>query len=224
MACSVAHTLRVCKERLGWDRARVRTPEQKDRQCATTLRAITRLAPLVGTTAACAALGRPRASHYRRQWTRPQPPQPSRSSRPQPRALAPREQAVVRAELHRERFVDQAPPTIYATLLDEGRYLCSVSTMYRLLRAAGGSPEDARAFCRGFFAWYNHEHRHSGIGYHTPSDVHHGRAALIHQQRAQVLLAAYAAHPERFVRQVPAPPSLPRPAWINPPQEVPTTP
>jgi putative transposase len=82
------------------------------------------------------------------------------------------------------------------------------------------SLQAARVFCRVFFGWYNHQHRHSGIGYHTPADVHYGRAEQIHQQRAQVLQAAYAAHPERFVRQVPVPPAPPRPAWINPPLEV----
>ena len=83
-----------------------------------------------------------------------------------------------------------------------------------------GSLEAARAFCQTFFRWYNHQHRHSSIGYHTPADVHLGRAASIHQQRAQVLQAAYAAHPERFVRHAPVPPALPGPACINPPLEV----
>ena len=328
--------------------------------------AIAELAPVVGTKAACAAVGRSRATYYRHQRPGPGTPRPVRVPRAQPRALAPAEQAAVRAELHSERFVDQAPPTVYATLLDEGRYLCSVSTMYRLLRAGGevherrrqashpatvkpellatrpnqvwswditkllgpvkwsyyhlyvvldsysrsvvgwlvaeresaalaeqllaetiwkegirpeqltihadrgtamaskpvallladlgvtkshsrphcsndnpyseaqfktrkyrpdfpdrfGSPEDARAFCQAFFRWYNHQHRHSGLGYHTPADVHHGQAEQAQQQRGQVLQAAYAAHPERFVRQVPVPPALPGPAWINPPQEV----
>ncbi len=82
----------------------------------------------------------------------------------------------------------------------------------------------ARAFCRSFFQWYNHQHRHSGIGYHTPTDVHDGQADRVRHQRAQVLHAAYAAHPERFVRHAPVPPALPRPAWINPPLEVLTAP
>jgi putative transposase len=80
-----------------------------------------------------------------------------------------------------------------------------------------GSIQDARAFCRHFFAWYNETHRHSSIGLLTPSDVHHGRAAAIHALRAEVLSEAYAAHPERFVRKPPAPPKLPTAAWINPP-------
>ena len=84
-----------------------------------------------------------------------------------------------------------------------------------------GSFEDAHAFCTRFFGWYNGEHRHSGIGFHTPADVHSGRAELVQAQRATVLDAAYAAHPERFVRKPPAPPALPTAAWINKPQRDP---
>jgi putative transposase len=82
-----------------------------------------------------------------------------------------------------------------------------------------GCLKDAHGFCARFFGWYNTEHRHSGIGLHTPADVHHGRAEQIRAQRAGVLEAAYAAHPERFVRKPPAPPELPTAAWINQPQE-----
>jgi len=63
-----------------------------------------------------------------------------------------------------------------------------------------GSIEDARAFCADFFAWYNTEHRHSGIAMYTPADVHHGRTIALGEVRASVLAGAYAAHPERFVR------------------------
>jgi putative transposase len=324
------------------------------------------LAGVVGKRAACAALGRSRATYYR--WHRRSPPRPwpPREPTPQPRALSAAERAEVLGVLHHERFVDQAPASVYATLLDEGRYLCSVPTMYRLLRAADevrerrrqathpptikpellatapnqvwswditkllgpvkwtyfylyvildifsryvpgwllarresaelaerlladtirtqrvradqltihadrgssmasksvallladlgvtkshsrphcsndnpyseaqfktlkyrpefpdrfGSIEDARAFCRRFFRWYDHEHHHSALGLHTPADVHFGHAPLIQLERARVLEAAYAAHPERFVRQLPLPPPLPGPAWINKPQEV----
>jgi putative transposase len=79
--------------------------------------------------------------------------------------------------------------------------------------------EHARQHCRTFFDWYNHAHRHSGIGLMTPAAVHHGHADQLHGQRAGVLDAAYAAHPERFVRKPPAPPSLPTAAWINKPKE-----
>ena len=70
-----------------------------------------------------------------------------------------------------------------------------------------------------FFAWYNEDHRHSGIAFHTPADVHLGRAVQIREQRIEVLGAAYAAHPERFVRKAPEPPALPKVARINQPKE-----
>ncbi len=328
--------------------------------------AIGELAPVIGTRAACAALGHSRATYYRRHRQSPPAPRPARARRSQPRALSASERAEVIGVLHHERFVDQAPASSYATLLDDGRYLCSVPTMYRLLRAEGevrerrrlathparvkpelvatgpntiwswdiskllgpekwtyfhlyvvidiysryvpgwllatretaelaerllgdtirkqnvevdqltihadrgtsmaskpvallladlgvtkshsrphcsndnpyseahfktlkyrpefpgrfGSIEDARAFCQRFFRWYNHEHRHSGIGFHTPANVHFGHAGIAQIARSRVLQHAFAAHPERFVRQAPAPPSLPGLAWINKPMEV----
>jgi putative transposase len=313
---------------------------------------------------ACHALGCARASHYRRR--RPPlhgPPAPRARSH---RALQPCEQAEILATLNSERFCDQAPAQIWATLLDEGTYLGSVSTMYRLLRAAhqvrerrrqarrpptikpelvatgpnqvwswditklrgphkwtwfqlyvildvysryavgwlvapresarlaeeliaeaiythqvpagqlslhadrGSSMtsktvaqlladlgvtqshsrphqsndnpyseaqfktlkycptfptrftsiDHARRFCAAFFDRYNHHHRHSGIGLHTPADVHHGRASAIRAQRQTVLDAAYTARPERF-RRPPHAPRIPQATWINPPQEPP---
>jgi putative transposase len=80
-----------------------------------------------------------------------------------------------------------------------------------------GSIQDARAFCQGFFRWYNVEHRHAGIGLLTPADVHYGRAEQITLARGVVLDTAYAAHPERFVRKPPQPPRLPEAVWINKP-------
>lgn len=331
--------------------------------------AIGELASVVGTSAACAALGEPRASYYRRHRKSPAPPRRQRKRRPQPRALSEPERAAVLEVLHQPDHVDEAPATIYAKLLDEGAYLASTSTMYRLLRASSevrerrrqathpaaikpelvatgpnqcwswditkllgpekwnyfylyvvidiysryvvgwmlarweraklaevlladsisnqgvaagqltvhadrgtsmaskpvaflladlgvtkshnrphcsndnpyseahfrtlkyrptfparfGSFEDAHAFCKRFFSWYNQEHRHSGIGYHTPADVHYGRAELVRAQRGRVLDAAYTAHPERFVRRPPTPPSLPTVAWINKPEDEPPT-
>jgi putative transposase len=85
--------------------------------------------------------------------------------------------------------------------------------------ATFGSIEDARAFGAQFYAWYNTAHRHSGIGMHTPADLHHGRAAAVHAHRAHVLTDAYTAHPERFVRQPPVPHDHPTAAWINPPTD-----
>jgi putative transposase len=327
---------------------------------------ITDLAPIIGKRAACVALGRSRAPYYRRHRQSPRAARPPRLAAPQPRALSHTERAEVLGVLHAERFVDQAPASSSATLLDEGRYVCSVPTMYRVLRAEDevrerrrqarhpatvkpellatglntiwswditkllgpekwtyfhlyviidiysryvpgwllatresaelaerllaetirkqnvvadqliihadrgtsmasktvallladlgvtkshsrphcsndnpyseaqfktlkyrpafpdrfGSIEDGRAFCRRFFHWYNHEHRHSGIGFHTPAAVHFGHAQRIQVERAHVLQIAYAAHPERFVRHAPIPPPLPGPAWINKPTEV----
>ena len=349
----------------GAARHQQRGPERR-RADEMTDQASTDLVPLIGTRAAGKAAGRARASYYRRHRARPVPPRPPRAPAPQPRALSPVERAEVLSRLHHEQFVAQAPASVYAMLLDEGRYLCSVPTMYRWLRAAGevrerrrqarhpatvkpellatgptqawswditkrlgpsqwtyvhlyvvidiysrsvpgwllaeresaevaerllaqtirkqglppdqltlhadrgtsmaskpvalpladlgvtkshsrphcsndnpysaaqlktlkhrpefperfGSLEDARAFCQRFFRWYNHEHRHSGIGFHTPAEVHSGRAELVRLERARVLQTAYAAHPERFVRQPPVPPPLPGPAWINPPLEI----
>ena len=82
-----------------------------------------------------------------------------------------------------------------------------------------GSLEDARVHCQQFFRWYNTAHRHSGIGLMTPHAVHHGAAAALRAQRAQVLQEAYAAHPLRFKGRTPQPPALPSAAWINPPKE-----
>lgn len=326
--------------------------------------AIDELTPIVGVKAACAAVGRPRASHYRRHRQSPAPPQPRVEPRPQPRALTPAERQEVLDLLHDDRFVDLSPGEVYAILLDEGRHLCSESTMYRLLRqvhgqvaerrrqamhpprvkpelvaygpnqcwswditklagpakwtyyylysiidiysrytvgwmiATGeskelaerllgdtiakqridpgqltihadrgssmaskpvaflladlgvtkshsrphcsndnpfseaqfktlkyrpdfpdrfGSLEDARAFCTTFYRWYNHAHRHSGIGMHTPFDVHHDHADQVREARQATLTAAYAARPERFVHRPPRPPHLPGISWINRP-------
>jgi putative transposase len=80
-----------------------------------------------------------------------------------------------------------------------------------------GCIEDARSYCVEFFAWYNGEHYHSGIGLNTPNDVHYGRAQQRRDDRELVLAAAHAARPERFVRGVPHAPALPTAVWINKP-------
>ena len=85
-----------------------------------------------------------------------------------------------------------------------------------------GSIEDARAFCRTFFGWYDGEHRHGGIGLLTPEMVHRGQGEAVRAARQVVLSDAYAAHPERFVRKHPESPKLPTAVWINLPKEVPT--
>jgi putative transposase len=331
--------------------------------------AVTELTPLVGVRAGCAAVGEAQARWYRRHRQSPMPPKPERVPAPQPRALSEVERTELRAVLNSPEHVDEAPATVYAKLLDEGVYLASVPTMYRVLRAHGevrerrrqathpaakkpelmadgpnevwswditkllgpqkwtyyylyvildifsryvpgwmlahaenaklaealladtvakqhighgqlaihadrGSPmvarpvaflladlgvtkshsrphcsndnafsesqfrtlkyrpefpdrfgcfQDAHAFCGRFFDWYNHHHRHSGIGFHTPADVHYGRAEAVREKRAIVLNDAYAIHPERFVRKPPQPPALPTAVWINEPREYATT-
>jgi putative transposase len=79
--------------------------------------------------------------------------------------------------------------------------------------------DHARAHCRSFFDWYNHQHRHSGIGLMPPAAVHYGHAKQLHTDRARALDAAYERHPERFVRKRPVPPGLPTAAWINKPAD-----
>ena len=321
------------------------------------------LAGHVGVSAACEALGVARATFYRRR----RPTTGQRQPRPAPaRALSEAERNEVFEVLCSERFADRAPAEVYATLLDEGVYLCSERTMYRILagnkavrerraqrshpnhpkpevvarapnevwswditrllgprkgqyfylyvildifsryvtgwmvadrETAGlagrlieetglkhgvqpqvltlhsdrGSPmtarctaqmladlgvtqslsrprvsndnpyseaqfktvkyhpgfpgrfsniEEAKEFCRGFFPWYNTGHRHGGIGLLTPEQVHSGLAPEVIRQRQDVLAAAYAARPERFVA---GPPHAAEPSaevWINPPLPV----
>jgi putative transposase len=317
-------------------------------------------AALDGIDATCDALGVCRSTYFR--WKQPKVYGP-RHRMPPPRALVPAETRAVLDVLHEDRFADLAPAAVYATLLDEKRYLCSERTMYRVLAShdevrerraqrmrphyaapellatkpnqlwswditklkgpatwtyfhlyvildvfsryvvgwmvatresatlaekliaetcerhgiqagqltvhadrgssmrsklvaalladlgvtkthsrphvsndnpfseAGfktlkyrpdfperfGSLEDARAYCVDFFAWYNGEHYHSGIGLQTPEAVHYGRAQAIVDERAAVLAIAHAAHPERFVRGAPRPPPLPTAVWINKP-------
>ena len=94
--------------------------------------AVNDLSPAVGTARACDALGLPRASFYRGL----QPKAPARE-RPTPeRALSAAERQVVLDTLHCEPFVDKAPAEVWATLLDQGTYLCSPRTMYRILEDA----------------------------------------------------------------------------------------
>jgi Integrase core domain len=74
----------------------------------------------------------------------------------------------------------------------------------------------AREWFEAFITYYNHEHRHSGIGWHTPASVHFGTAEEVRDQRAVTLTEAYTRHPERFGRR-PRPPQIPQQAWINDP-------
>ncbi len=98
--------------------------------------AAARLSATVGCAAACRALDLPRASFYRARAPRPEPT--SVAPRPTPaRALADAERQTALAYLHSDRFVDQAPHQVHAALLDEGIYVCSPRTMYRLLEDNG---------------------------------------------------------------------------------------
>ena len=319
------------------------------------------LVEVTSTKQACALLGKPRATHYRRRRPCVQGPPIARPT--PPNALSEAERQHVLATLRSSEFCDLAPAQVWARLLDDGIYLCSISTMYRLLAAAGesrerrrqrshpakkkpeliarapnqvwswditklqgptrgtyyelfvvidifsryvvgwmvapaetgelaeafiadalssqgiardqltvhadrgtsmtskpvaqllvdlgvarshsrphvsndnpyseanfktlkycpafpgrfGSIQDARAFCTSFFDHYNHVHRHSGIGLHTPASLHYGTATEVREQRGHTLNAAYAANPARFRHRRPTPPELPTIAWINEP-------
>jgi len=321
----------------------------------------TDMAPLVGVSAVCSALGLGRSSFYRRQQPRPCP-----KAHPRPaRALDEEQRQEVLDVLHSDRFVDRSPAEVVPTLAEEeGRYLCSVRTMYRILASAAevrerrdqlrhpayakpelvatgpnqvwtwditklkgpqkwvyfylyvildifsryivgwmvaehenaklakrlieetyekqgvqpgslvlhadrGSPMkakttsqllatlgvershsrphvsndnpfsesqfktlkyhpgfparfggvlDALGFCRTFFPWYNNEHRHSSLAFLTPGQVHHGETEEVLRRRHATMLAAYAAHPERFVNGPPKMPRLLEAVWINPPE------
>lgn len=94
-----------------------------------------RLTPLIGVRPACRALGMSPATIYR--WRHPPPRRVPRPPYIPDRALSGEERVAVLTELHSERFQDASPAEVYATLLDEGRYLCSERTMYRLLSDQG---------------------------------------------------------------------------------------
>ena len=326
--------------------------------------AVIALSPARGPSAAvCAAFEVSRASVHRHRIRANRPPAAPRP-RPSPaRALTPEQRGIVLDLLRQPRFVDQAPAEIYASLLDEGTYHCSIRTMYRVLASHGeirerrrqlrhpayqkpellaegpnqvwswditklmgpakwtyfylyviidifsrrvvgwcvadaesarlfkvlfedavarhsvtagqltlhadrgapmkakatallpadlgvtkshsrpytsndnpfseshfktlkyqpqfpqrfGSIEDAKAFCRRFFDWYNRDHHHAGLGLMTPDQVHYGQADAVHAARQETLDKAFRDTPERFVRKVPQPPAKPIAAWINPP-------
>src|SRR5512140_3783942 len=92
--------------------------------------AVKEMGPKLGYVSTCAALGLPRATFYRTVT----PPKAPRQPRPKPKQTLPAdERSAVLAVLHEERFVDLAPAEVYAQLLDEDSYLCSIRTMYRVL-------------------------------------------------------------------------------------------
>lgn len=95
------------------------------------------LIPIVGIVASCVALGVSRATYYRRR----RPPRPANPRPTPPRALTFAERGEVLALLDSDRFADKAPAQIYAALLDEGVYVCSIRTMYRVLHDHAQSRE-----------------------------------------------------------------------------------
>jgi putative transposase len=95
--------------------------------------------PVVPLKQACAALGLARATLYRHR--RPRVSRAVYGPQRSPRRLSEAQRREVLAVLHEERFIDQPPAEVYAKLLDEGRYLCSVRTMHRLLAEARESGE-----------------------------------------------------------------------------------
>lgn len=102
--------------------------------------AVSELATTVGIRPACEALHVPRASYYR--WQQRAASVAKAAPHPRPaRALTETERENVLAHLHEERFQDRSPAAVYATLLDEGHYHCSIRTMYRLLEQRGESRE-----------------------------------------------------------------------------------
>ena len=109
--------------------------------------AVTGLSPAVGVLSACEVLGVARASFYRQRprlgpTVSPTPESVLPRQRPTPaRSLSTQERASVLAVLHEERFQDRSPAAIQATLLDEGQYLCSIRTMYRILEQEDESHE-----------------------------------------------------------------------------------
>jgi putative transposase len=109
--------------------------------------AVMELTPQLGVRAACQAVGAAPPSYYRRHRHSPAPPRPEpvpHRQRRQPRALSVAEQQAILDALHSDRFVDLAPAEVWAILLDEGVYLGSESTLYRLLRQAGEVRERRR--------------------------------------------------------------------------------
>jgi putative transposase len=80
-----------------------------------------------------------------------------------------------------------------------------------------GSIEDARAFCREYFTWYNTDHRHSGIAMVTPENVHYHTYQEVLTARSLTLAKAWQLHPERFVKGIPIVQQVPAEVWINKP-------
>jgi hypothetical protein len=149
--------------------------------------------------------------------------------------LTPPERQAVLDPLHEPRFVDLSPSEVYTVLLDEGRYVCSERTMYRLLgehqeirerrnqlrHPAHPVPELLARRPNEVWSW--DITKLLGPAKWTPHEVHHGLAPARVAQRCATLTAAYAAHPEHFPRGIPTPPEVPTAVWINKPTPHPST-
>src|SRR5438034_907819 len=201
---------------------------------------VTQIGPRLGIAPTCAALGLPRATYYRRR--RPQSAPAAR--RPSSRALAEQfiratcdRQGIGRDQLtiHADRGQAMVSKSVAFLLADLGvtktHSRPHVSNdnpfseaQFKTLKYRPAFPErfgslqDARAHGQAFFAWYNTEHHHTGLGLLTPHDVHVGLAEQRVAERRTVLAAAYAAHPERFPAGRPTPAAAPTEVWINPPK------
>ena len=166
--------------------------------------AVTTVTTTGATSALCASVGLARASFYRRR--RPaEPPRPHRARVASPRALEPGERQAVLDVLHSERFIDQSPAEVHATLLEEQTYLCSPRTMYRLLAAYAVHPE---RFVQGLprpetlpqAVWINAPTKTarqdaSGTTIVTPDDPQHGvieRPNVIEENRPTVIASSVA--------------------------------
>ena len=124
--------------------------------------ALDQLRPLIGMKRACQALSVPRATWYRR-WKRrglfPAAPPSVQHQRHSARALSDGEQSSVLACLHEERFQDCSPAQVYAALLDEGRFHCSIRTMYRLLKFQAARPRTSLFQWRPRILWQVRQRR-----------------------------------------------------------------
>jgi hypothetical protein len=170
----------------------------------------------------------PRASLYRFHHPAIKPAQHSTQRPSPPLALSTGERKQVLDSLHEERFQDLAPHQVYAGLLDEGIYYCSIRTMYRTLESKRGEIKERRAQVQR-----PHYHKPELLA-EAPNQVwswditqlksfvklHYGLAERIQANRANVLMAAFESNPKRFKNRIPLPPPIPDATWINKPKRI----
>lgn len=155
-----------------------------------------------GQSLACAALGMPRSSLYRRRRQadnpQPQPPRPS-----PPRALDQAEKDKLRDLLNNERFQDLAPREVYASLLDEDMYYCSWRTRYRILQASDQVRERRNQLRHPAYA-------RPELLATSPNQVWNWDITKLRGPSKGLYY---------YVKGVPRPVQPPPAVWINPPQE-----